>query len=57
MAEPKSSRSKRDRRDPLVGVDLDDCERIDVEGVRHIHRSPRVATSECEALRACRNDR
>ena len=45
-----------DRRDPVVGVDLDDGERPRCGTPRAARRGPSTATSEDEALPAGRDD-
>ena len=43
-------------RDPLVGVDLDDCRRFDVERLGLLVTASSTGTNEDEALPAGRND-
>ena len=45
------------RRHPLVGIDLDDCEHLDAERVGPLVASRKSVMSQGEALCACRDDR
>ena len=45
-----------DCRDPVVGVDLDDVERLDVERLGSLVAARQADTTEREALPAGRND-
>ncbi len=56
-ASMSSSVEDDDRRHPLVGVDLDDCEQLDAERVGPLIASRKSVLSEGEALCARRNDR